>query len=724
MISPRRSQVGDDTLEVALEASEPILWEGDLRSGDLIFSRDLGRLLGYPEAQIPCDMDAWELLTNPEDLAVARKEMMRVCRGRTVALHVEFRVRAASGEWRWLHIVGRLMKQADRELSAHLFGTLRDITASKKIHERLRLRELAIEAATNAIIMVDAQAPDRPIVHVNRAFEVMTGYTSEEVLGRNCRFLQGDDHDQADLQRLRSAIEAGEESAVLLRNYRKDGTLFWNNLRVSPVRDDSGAVTHIVGIQSDVTELKNYQAELEFRANHDALTGLANKNLLNDRLACAIAACKRTGQKFGMLYFDLDRFKVVNDSLGHANGDVLLQTIARRLKERVRETDTVARLGGDEFAILLYDAAAPAAVAKFAQDVLAAIEQPIIIEGHEVFTSASIGICMGPDDAADAATLLKNADVAMYRAKQNSGNQLCFYTADLNAAAVERLELEADLRAALAAEAFEVHYQPRVDLASGAVTSVEALIRWRHAEQGLVSPARFIPLAEETGLIVPLGEWVLRTACAQMRTWRDAGSVVKRVAVNLSPRQFRQSDLVPMITQVLEQTGLRASELELEITEGVAMHDPQSTQKVLETLSRLGIALAIDDFGTGYSSLAYLKRFPLDYLKIDQSFIRGIPGDEDDEHIARSIIALSKNLKLKVIGEGVETIQQRDFLRAQGCDEMQGYLYSKPKPAHELEEVLRAAATAAAPVAVLPDLPASGAAVHAGPARPAARRAA
>jgi diguanylate cyclase (GGDEF)-like protein len=464
---------------------------------------------------------------------------------------------------------------------------------------------------------------------------------------------------------------------VLLRNYRKDGTLYWNNLQISPVRDRDGTVTHFVGIQSDVTELKRYQLELEYRANYDTLTGLANKNLLGDRIKQAMVMANRKTGRIAILYLDLDRFKVVNDSLGHAKGDALLKSVAARLKVAVRETVTVARLGGDEFAIVLNGIEGPAFAATFAQKVLVELQQPIANDSHEVFTSASIGVCIYPNDGADGENLLKNADIAMYRAKHGGGNQVCFYTEDLNANALERLRLEGDLRRALTMQEFELHYQPRLALCSGQPTSLEALIRWRRGD-GLVYPGCFIPVAEETGLIIPIGEWVLRSACTQMKRWAEDGHGDLCVAVNLSPRQFRQADLVATIRDILEETGADAGHLELEITESVAMQDPEVSRTLLEDLSALGISIAIDDFGTGYSSLAYLKRFPIDHLKIDQSFVHGIPGDADSNNIVRSIIALGKSLGLTVTAEGVETEAQRAFLHAEGCDEMQGYLHSRP----------------------------------------------
>ncbi|HYH41670.1 MAG TPA: EAL domain-containing protein, partial [Burkholderiales bacterium] len=584
-----------------------------------------------------------------------------------------------------------VLKQRLQRLAPAATRALREaegLRGRRKAEAALRLRDLAIDAATNAIFIVDARAPDQPIVHVNRAFETMTGYGVDESIGRNCRFLEGPDSQQPDLERLRQAIATGTEASVLLRNYRKDGTLFWAKLSISPVHDDAGAVTHFVGIQSDVTELKNYQLELEYRANYDGLTGLANKNLLNDRLNQAIAWAHRAGRHVGLLYLDLDRFKLVNDSLGHAKGDALLKSVGARLKSHVRESDTVARLGGDEFAVVLNDIEDAAAAGAIARKVLGDLAMAITVDTHELFASASIGVCVYPRDGLDAEILLKNGDTAMYRAKHSGGNQVCFYTEDLNANTLERLHLESDLRRALAMGEFELHYQARVDLTSGVATSFEALLRWRRGDGALTLPETFIPLAEETGLIIPIGEWVLRSACMQMQRWTAAGHRSMRVAVNLSPRQFRQPDLVATITAILAETGANPQCLELEITETAAMHDPEVSRKVLETLSGLGIALAIDDFGTGYSSLAYLKRFPITNIKIDQSFVHGIPADDNDMNIVRSIIALGRSLNLTVIAEGVETEQQRAFLCAEGCDEMQGYLFSRPKPSAEVQDQL------------------------------------
>jgi diguanylate cyclase (GGDEF)-like protein len=425
-------------------------------------------------------------------------------------------------------------------------------------------------------------------------------------------------------------------------------------------------------------------AQLEFRASHDALTGLVNRVALHDALDRLIAHGNRTGERLVVLYLDLDRFKVINDSLGHASGDQLLMCIAERLRACVRQSDVVARLGGDEFAVVLTNTAQAVSAASVARNILHAIERPVTFLGHEVFTSTSIGVCVYPDDGADADSLLKNADIAMYRAKQQGRARVCFYTEDLNQKAKERLSLETALRRAISREEFELHYQPRVRVRSRQITSLEALVRWRPAPDELIAPGQFIPLAEETGLIVPLGWWVLRAACRQMREWRDAGHDNLRVAVNLSARQLREPDFVGTLGNILDECGLEARYLELEITESVAMHDPEEMRHLFEKLSALGVTITIDDFGTGQSSLAYLKRFHIDYLKIDQSFVHGINADSTDESIVRSIIALGKNLKLAVIAEGVESDDQRAFLETEACDEMQGFLCSRPKPAREI----------------------------------------
>jgi diguanylate cyclase (GGDEF)-like protein len=432
-----------------------------------------------------------------------------------------------------------------------------------------------------------------------------------------------------------------------------------------------------------------FLAQLEHRASHDALTNLLNRSAFHDALSRLIAHAGRSGERLVVLYLDLDRFKVVNDSLGHASGDQLLTCIAERLRACVRQSDVVARLGGDEFAVVLADTTHVMAAAAVARKILGEIEQPVTLLAQEVVTCTSIGAAVYPEDGLDADTLLKNADIAMYRAKQKGRARVCFYTEDLNERANERLRLESALRRAISRQEFELHYQPRIDVRSRRITSVEALVRWQPAGGELVGPSRFIPLAEETGLIVPLGLWVLRAACTQMREWRDAGHDI-RVAVNLSARQLREADFIAGLGGILAECGLEARHLELEITESVAMQDPGEMSHLLVALSELGVSIAIDDFGTGQSSLAYLKRFPIDSLKIDQSFVHGISADPTDESIVRSILALGKNLNLTLIGEGVESEEQRGFLEAEGCDEVQGFFCSTPKPAKELTKELLA----------------------------------
>ena len=573
------------------------------------------------------------------------------------------------------------------------FANLRlseDIAARMRNEKSLRLRERIIEVSANAIILCSADAPGYLIEYVNPAFERITGYAGSEVIGQRLEDLQGPEHARQDMHAISAALREQREGKAIVRNFRKDGSTYWSELFVAPVRDDGdGAVSHFVVAQYDISTVMRFEQELEFQSRHDVLTGLANRLLLRERLEQAMAVARRSKLPLWVVFIDLDRFKFVNDTLGHDAGDTLLKLIADRLRDATREVDTVARLGGDEFVLLLPQHANSDPGQLILQRVLDAVAQPLQVNGHEFFLTCSMGVATYPDDGDSAETLIKHADIAMYRAKEQGRNHWQSYAPAMNASMLARLSLESELRHALERGQFHLVYQPQVELDSGTVVGMEALLRWQHPVLGAIAPGDFIHLAEEMGLIVPIGAWVLQTACAQAKAWQRAGLGGLRLAVNLSARQFRQSGLLQSVREILAATGLEARFLELELTESMMMQDVEQAIATMGKLKALGLQLSIDDFGTGYSSLAHLRHFPIDVLKIDKSFVSDILYSADDAAIVHAIIALAHSLRLKVIAEGVETAQQLDFLRQHGCDQMQGYLFSRPLAAPAFEQLLR-----------------------------------
>ena len=475
---------------------------------------------------------------------------------------------------------------------------------------------------------------------------------------------------------------------------RPDGTEFPIELAITAIT--SQAIPMFVGHIRDISERKKAEERLTYLAHYDALTGLPNRNLFQEQLSLASGRAKRSGQMLALMFLDLDRFKEINDTLGHAAGDLLLKAIARLLKGSLRGIDSIARLGGDEFTIIVEDITDVDQVITIAEKVKAAFSDAIVIDGRELFVTASIGISMDTGGL-DVDALLQTAGIAMHLAKEEGRNTYEFYASEMNAGRVGRLDMEILLRRAVARQEFVLHYQPIMAVGEDRIVGVEALIRWNSPELGFVSPAQFIPLAEETGLIVPIGEWVLSTACLQAKAWQNQGIRPLTMSVNLSPRQFRQKNLVEMIAGVLEKTGLDASLLDLEITEGMIMHRADQAVAVLERLHKLGVRLSVDDFGTGYSSLSYLKRFPVQTLKIDRSFVNGLTADGDDGSIVTAIVAMAKSLKLEVIAEGVETPEQLAFLARLHCDKYQGYLFSRPIPANDCIRLLEKSARIAGP---------------------------
>ncbi|NIA57838.1 EAL domain-containing protein [Massilia sp. TW-1] len=560
---------------------------------------------------------------------------------------------------------------------------------ARQSEERVRLLQRAIEASANPIVIRSAAGPDFPVDYVNPAFERITGYEASEVIGKSLLFLYGEDLAQDALVELEDALAQQREGHAALRAYRRDGSLIWLDSYCSPVRDDGGAVTHFLNGMYDITAAKQYQQELEYQADYDAVTGLATRKLLVKRVSAAIARARAHATQTWIACLDFDRFKLVNETLGHRGGDMVLQLLAQRVQGVLGSSKTVvARVGGNEIMLSFADGNDEHTVATKVRRIMDAVAAPLPVNGHDFFMSSSVGIATYPADGDDAETLMKNAHVAMLRAKEVRSNHLEFFTSAMNDRATDRLRLEGDLRNALERNELVLHFQPQVDARTCRIIGMEALLRWQHPELGLVTPDRFIRIAEETGLIVPIGAWVMRTACAQAAKWQGLGGGTLRVAVNLAAGQLYHADLVPMVEDILRESGLDPKCLDIELTESQVMDDVEQALDAMQRLKALGVKLSLDDFGTGYSSLAYLKRFPIDVLKIDKAFIRNLTTDPDDAVIVRSIITLGQSLQLEVIAEGVETEEQLAYLRRHRCDQIQGFYVSRPLPAVEFECML------------------------------------
>ena len=578
------------------------------------------------------------------------------------------------------------LRPAFEELQALVDGFNHMVGEIEVNQQKLRQAAVVFDNTSEGILITDR---DHRIVSVNKAFTEITGYTEEEVLGRNPSLLQSGQQDSAFYEAMWDSILSTGQWRGEIWNRRKNGEVYPELLSINTFCNDKGEVTHHIGVFSDISNIKEVERQLEYLAHHDPLTDLPNRLLCIARLEHALQVAKRNDEQVGVLFLDLDMFKNINDSMGHAKGDSLLQQVARRVRESIRDEDTFARLGGDEFVLIIGNIHSRQDVALIAENILALFFRPFLVDERDVFISASIGISLFPEDGEDPGMLLRNADAAMYRAKSQGRNNYQFYTVALTHRVRERLSIETHLRQALNRKELRLHYQPQYSLASRQITGVEALLRWEHPEMGMVTPDRFIPVAEETGLIVPIGEWVLKTACRQLKQWQEQGHPTMRMAVNLSARQFWKPGLAKVVEGCLQESGIAAQYLDLELTESIIMHDTDIVVETLADLHKAGVELSVDDFGTGYSSLSYLRRFPLDRLKIDRSFVRDIMSNPADAEMIVSIIALGHSMKLKVLAEGVETEEQLHYLREQGCDEVQGFYFSKPLPAEELDELFR-----------------------------------
>lgn len=669
-----------------LESSPTILYALRLDGEYLVpisVSDNIERLLGYTrdEALHP---DWWPTSVHPADLEPMKKRLHSLMEwGHAVQV---YRLMDKAGAVHWVRDEQRLIYDEAGD-PREIVGAMSDITEQRLAEERLRLDDTIFSTTRDGVLITRA---DGTIEAVNRALTEITGYDTEELIGQNPRMLQSHRHPPEFYAAMwRQIVDTGCWEGEIW-NRRKNSELYPHWLTIRAVRNEHNEIRHLVGVSTDLTQIRHSESRLQHLTHYDALTDLPNRLLVHSRLEHALEHARRHNAQIAMLILDLDQFKSVNDSLGHTAGDELLNAVSQRLTQRMRAEDTIGRLSSDEFAMLLDDIEGHHDVAEIAAGLLKLMEPPFSLQGgHEVYMQASIGISMFPQDGDDADDMLRDAYAALHHVKQEGGNACRFYAAEMNADALLTVELESELRHAEERRQLILHYQPKVDLAHGRIVGAEALLRWRRNEGELMAPEHFIPIAERTGLIISIGAWVVDEACRQIRAWRDEGIKVTRVAINVSARQLRTTALEETISCALQRHQVDAKHLELELTESMLMENPEETVERLIALKALGIKLSLDDFGTGYSSLGYLRRFPIDYLKIDRSFVDGVVHDVGSATIAVSIIALAHRMQLGVIAEGVETKAQLSFLRNNHCDLMQGFYFSEPLPAEKFAQLLR-----------------------------------
>lgn len=669
--------------EIALHRSESNLnraqaiarigsWYLDIPTNQLEWSKETYRMFHVSQVQ-SIDMALWANYIHPADRDMVLQGWKNSLDHEGIYYDVEHRI-VVEGEIRWVRERAQIERDEEGRPYAGI-GTVQDITERKHSENELRKLWQAVEQSPSAIVITDL---DGNIEYVNAAFTQATGYTSAEAVGKNPRMLHSGKTLSSTYRNMWSSLSRGENWKGELINRHKDGTEYVQAIHVSPIRQADGSITHYMAIEEDITDRKRAEKRIHYLANFDPLTGLPNRMQLEQKAKFALSLVKRNQGNLAVMFIDIDHFKDINDTLGHSFGDLLLIELSKRLHRILREEDIIARLGGDEFIVLLPGTDASGAE-QVSQKLLESVTQPFMIEQHELTVTASIGISLYPEDGDTLEVLSKNADIAMYRAKEDGRDNYRFFIEEMQNRSKRNLQLGNALHHALERNEFEVFYQPQVSLHDGRIIGVEALLRWKNPEFGNVSPAEFIPIAENSGLILPIGEWVLRTAVQQAKDWIDSGLSPIVMAVNLSAVQFRHPALPKLVTDILNEVGLSSEYLELELTEGVAMHDPQAVIAVMKNLYDRGVRMSIDDFGTGYSSLSYLKKFKVYKLKIDQSFVRDISTDSEDKAIVGAIIHMARSLGLKTIAEGVETRDQLEYLRNEGCDEVQGYYFSPPR---------------------------------------------
>lgn len=665
--------------KLVVEGSYNAIWDWNVKNETVYFSQLWLDIRGYSPGEITDSQDEWIKGIHPEDLSRVMASVNAHFSGETEAFREEYRIICKDGSVKWVADRGLAQKDADGTIS-RMAGSEVDITERRSLNERLRLAASVYENSAEGVMILNQSGI---VMDVNGAFETILGITKPEIIGSRPEIFSSEKKHRSSYSGVWAGLKNFNKWQGEIWNRHKNNSLKPSWLTISCVYDGD-ELTHYVGLMTDISQIKKSEEMLYQLAHHDTLTGLPNRLLLDERLDQALLQARRRKRHVAVVFIDLDNFKFVNDGMGHSVGDKLLKQVAGILSETVRADDTVARIGGDEFLLVLGDIGNPANVASVGEKLLKKINSKITLDGQDVRVSASMGVAVYPNDGGDKSTLIRNADAAMYRAKSSGKANFQFYTEELTRNAIERMSLEADLHDAIRNNELHIYYQPQVNLLTRTVTAVEALLRWFHPKLGLISPDKFIPLAEEVGLIEEIGAWVLRNSCLQFKEWQDSGLLIETLAVNISNRQLHKGNLPAVVAQALKETHLDPCHLELEITESMLLEDPDFAIKQLAEINKLGASIAIDDFGTGYSSLSYLKKLPIHKLKIDKSFIKDVPGSNNDNAITEAVIAMSERLGLDVIAEGVEMEDQEKFLLDNGCFNVQGFHYCKPVPGAEL----------------------------------------